>query len=218
MKHACVPTDHVTDRTVLRRKPGRGTHDRDAIVAIVDEALVCHVGFCPPGETTPCVLPTAHVRIDEHIYLHGAQSNRMLGQLAQGVACCVAITLVDGLVLSRVALHHSVNYRSVVAFGHGTAVDDPELKRRVLAALLDKLCSGRSDACRPPDDAELAATLVVAIPICEASAKIRQGPPLADNGPDATLPYWAGVIPLVTSRATPERAPDCLAALPPELG
>lgn len=192
-------------------------YDRAAIHAILDEALVCHIAVCPPGHAAPIVLPTAHVRVEDHLYVHGAQTNGLLTALAAGAGFSLAVTLVDALVLSRVALHHSVNYRSVVAFGRGTAVDDEVRKRQVLDALLDKLSPGRAADCRAPDDAELAATLVVALPLAEASAKIRRGPPLADTGSDAALPYWAGIIPLVTSRATPERAPDCNAALPATL-
>lgn len=165
----------------------------------------------------PHVLPTAFARVADHVYLHGALTNHMLGALAGGAAFSLAVTLVDGLVLSRVALHHSVNYRSVVAFGRGAIVDEPVRKRQVLDVLLNKLARNRAGACRAPDDAELATTLVVALPIAEASAKIRRGPPLADTGSDAALPYWAGVIPLVTSCSAPQPAPDCDASLPPEL-
>lgn len=207
----------ITPRTQLHRKPGRGMYDRAAIHAILDEALVCHIAVCMPEHAAPVVLPTAHVRVGDQIYVHGARSNGLLRALAAGVEFSLAVTLVDALVLSRVALHHSVNYRSVVAFGRGAAVEDDVRKRHVLDALLDKVSPGRAAACRAPDDAELAATLVVALPLAEASAKIRRGPPLADTGSDAALPYWAGIIPLVTSHAPPERAPDCNAALPANL-
>jgi uncharacterized protein len=193
------------DRTKLRRKPQRGSHDRAVIDAIVDEALVCHVAFV--GDHGPIVIPTTHVRLGDHLYVHGAVANAMLGSLAQGIDMCVAITLLDAVVLARTALHHSVNYRSVIAFGRGSHVDDPERKRAVLAALLDKVVAGRSTACRMPTDKELAATQVVALPLTEASAKIRTGPPLADDGDDAKLPFWAGIIPLVTTRGEPLAAP-----------
>lgn len=189
------------DRTRLRRKPQRGSHDRAVIDAIVDEALVCHVAYTT--DHGPVVIPTTFVRIDDQLYLHGAVGNAMLSRLAEGADACVAITLLDALVLARTALHHSVNYRSVIVYGRASRVDDPELKRATLAALLDKVAPNRSAECRPPNDKELAATQVIALPLTEASAKIRSGPPLADEGADATLPYWAGVIPFVTTRGEP---------------
>ncbi len=200
-RHRYHMSELLTDRTRLHRKPARGSHDRAVVDAILDEALVCHVAFVARG--TPVVLPTTHVRIDDQLFLHGSAVNGMLRTLSEGVDVSVAVTLLDGLVLARSAMNHSVNYRSVVLFGHGTRIDDPAAKRRALAALLDKMVAGRSTECRPPNDAELAATMVLAIPIAEASAKIRSGPPLAPKPEDATLPYWAGVIPLVTSRGTP---------------
>lgn len=189
------------ERTQLRRKPQRGSHDRAVIDAIVDEALVCHVGYLAPHG--PIVIPMAHVRIGDRIYVHGAATNAALAGLASGGPACVTITLLDGLVLAQSALHHSMNYRSVVVFGAGARVDDPDERRRALAALVDKPTPGRSAACRPPSAAELAATLVVGFPLTEASAKIRSGPPLAPSAEDAALPYWAGVIPLSIARGEP---------------
>lgn len=190
----------LTDRTRLHRKPSRGTHDRATIDAILDEALVCHVGFVAHG--SPVVLPTTAVRVADRLYLHGSAANGMLRALAEGLDACATVTLLDALVLARTAFHHSVNYRSVVLFGRAVRVDNVDEKRRVLAALVEKLDPGRSGECRPPNDAELAATLVIALPIAEASAKARTGPPI-DDASDAALPYWAGVIPLVTTRGTP---------------
>lgn len=203
-------TLEVTERTRVRRKPGRGSHERAVIDAILDEALVCHIAFV--GHGSPVVLPTTQVRDGDAIYVHGSSASHMLRTLAGGVDISVAVTLLDGLVLSRTAFHHSVNYRSVVLFGRAVLVEDPAEKRAALAALVDKLVAGRSAACRPPNDAELAATKLLALPIEEASAKIRSGPPLADEGEDAALPFWAGVIPLHTTRGAPIAAPDC--ALP----
>lgn len=200
-------TLEVTDRTRVRRKPGRGSHERAVIDQILDEALVCHVAFV--GHGAPVVLPTTQVRVGDAIYVHGSAASHMLRTLAGGVDVSVAVTLIDGLVLSRTAFHHSVNYRSVVLFGRAALVEEPALKRRALAALVDKLVPGRSSACRPPNDAELAATKLLALSIEEASAKIRSGPPLADEGEDAALPYWAGVIPLYTTHGAPITAPDC---------
>lgn len=195
----------LSDRTRLHRKPARGSHDRAVVDAILDEALVCHVAFTARGG--PVVIPTSFVRIDQHVYLHGSAANGMLRMLTEGIDACVAVTLLDGLVLSRTAFHHSVNYRSVVLFGRAARIDDPAEKVRALAALVDKLVPNRSAECRMPNEAELAATLVLALPIEEASAKIRSGPPLPDDADDAALPYWAGVIPLHTTRGTPIPAP-----------
>jgi nitroimidazol reductase NimA-like FMN-containing flavoprotein (pyridoxamine 5'-phosphate oxidase superfamily) len=202
----------VTDRTRVRRKPMRGTHERAAIDAILDEALICHVGFA--ADHGPIVIPTTHVRVADQLYIHGSAASHMLGSLAGGIDACVTVTLLDGLVLARTAFHHSVNYRSVVLFGRAVRVDDTQAKLAALAALIDRVAPGRSAACRPPSAKELTATTVLAVPIAEASAKIRSGPPLPDDGEDLALPYWAGVIPLHTSRGAPINAPDCTLAWP----
>jgi uncharacterized protein len=193
--------DHPrTDRTRLRRKPQRGSHDFAAIAAICDEALICHVAFTSPHG--PVVIPTTFVRAGDQLYVHGSAASRMLETLAEGGPACIAITLLDGLVLAKTALHHSANYRSVVAFGRGREITDRTEKLAVLAALLDKIEPGRSAACRPPNAKELAATMVVAFPLAEASAKARSGGPLPGDAEDAHLPYWAGTIPLVTTRGS----------------
>ncbi|HZJ65025.1 MAG TPA: pyridoxamine 5'-phosphate oxidase family protein [Kofleriaceae bacterium] len=202
----------VTDRTRVRRKPMRGTHERAAIDAILDEALICHVGFV--ADHGPIVIPTTHVRVADQLYIHGSAASHMLGSLAGGIDACVTVTLLDGLVLARTAFHHSVNYRSVVLFGRAVRVDDTQAKLAALDALVDRVAPGRSAACRPPSAKELTATTVLAVPIAEASAKIRSGPPLPDDGEDLALPYWAGVIPLHTSRGAPINAPDCTLAWP----
>ena len=189
------------DRTRLRRKPQRGSHDRTVIDAIVDEALVCHVAFMTPHG--PIAIPTIQVRVADHLYVHGSAVAAMVTTLAGGLDVCVTVTLLDALVLARTAFHHSVNYRSVIVFGRATRIDDPIEKRAALTALVDKIAPARSTACRPPNDKELAATGVIAVPITEASAKIRTGPPLPDAGDDTHLPYWSGIIPIVTSRGTP---------------
>jgi nitroimidazol reductase NimA-like FMN-containing flavoprotein (pyridoxamine 5'-phosphate oxidase superfamily) len=201
-----------TDRTRVRRRASRANYEPAVVHAIVDEALVCHVAL--PG---PLVIPTTHVRIDDTLYLHGSGASHMLTTLAGGVDACIAVTLLDALVLGRTAMHHSVNYRSVVMFGRATLVENEAVKRRALAALLDKVVAGRSFACRPPDDQELAATKMIAFPIEEASAKIRTGPPLEETGADAALPYWSGIVPLALVRGAPEPAPDCTVAVPDAL-
>ena len=202
----------VTDRTRVRRNPARGSHERAVIDAILDEALICHIGFA--AGHGPVVLPTTHVRVGDQLYVHGSAASHMLGSLAGGIPVCVTVTLLDGLVLARTAMHHSVNYRSVMLFGSATEVADTQAKLAALAALIDRAAPGRSTACRPPNAKELAATSVLALPIAEASAKIRSGPPIPDDGEDVALPYWAGVIPLVTSRGAPINAPDCTLAYP----
>ena len=209
-----------TERTRLRRKPARGSHDRAVIDSILDEAIVCHVAF--PGAAVhgpgagPVVLPTTHVRVGDQLYLHGSAASHMLRTLAGCVEICVAVTLLDALVLARSAMHHSVNYRSVILFGRARAVEDRTEKLAALAALIDHAVPNRSAACRPPNDKELAATLVIALPIAEASAKARSGPPLPDDA-DAALPYWAGVIPLETVRRPAIPAPGCDLPPPPAL-
>ncbi len=197
----------LTDRTKLHRKPARGSHESAVIDAILDEALVCHVAF--PGGPAPIVIPTTHVRIGDTLYLHGSAASHMLRSLATGVEVCVCVTLLDALVLARSYMHHSVNYRSVVLFGRARAVEEREEKVAALAALIDHVVPGRSRQSRPPNEKELAATLVVALPIAEAAAKTRSGPPLPDDDEDAALPWWAGIVPLRTVRGAPETAPGC---------
>ena len=216
-------TSAPSERTKLHRKPARGAHDRATIDAILDEAIVCHVAFpaiarhdstpSSPVQAAPLVIPTTHVRVGDTLYLHGSAASHMLRSLATGVEVCVCVTLLDALVLARAAMHHSVNYRSVVVFGRGRTVEDREEKLAALAALVDHVVPGRSRACRPPNDKELTATLVIALPIGEASAKARTGPPLPDDPEDAALPWWAGIVPLQTVRGAPETAPGC--SVPP---
>jgi uncharacterized protein len=190
-------------RTAVRRRAQRGRYERDVVHAILDEALVCHVGF--ESDHGPVVLPTMHARVDDTLYLHGAVGNAMLRALAAGAPVCVTVTLLDGLVLARSAFHHSMNYRSVVVFGNATAVDDRAAKLAALEALIERIHPGRWTEARPPTDAELRQTLVVAVPLDEASAKVRSGPPI-DDPEDYALEVWAGEIPLETRRL--EGVPD----------
>jgi len=183
----------VTPRTRVRRRAQRGRYDRASVHAILDEALVCHVGFVIDGQ--PYVIPTAHARVGETLYLHGSAANQMLRRLADEVAVCVTVTLVDGVVLARSAFHHSMNYRSVVALGPAHAVRDEAEKLAALHALVEHVAPGRWSDARPPSAAELAQTLVLALPLAEVSAKVRAGPPI-DDEQDHALPCWAGVIPL----------------------
>lgn len=190
-------------RTTVRRRAQRGRYERDLVHAILDEALVCHVGF--ESEHGPVVLPTMHARVDDTLYLHGAVGNAMLRTLAVGAPVCVTVTLLDGLVLARSAFHHSMNYRSVVVFGTGTAVEARSAKLAALEALIERIHPGRWTEARPPTDAELRQTLVVSVPLDEASAKVRSGPPI-DDEEDYALDVWAGEIPLETRRL--EGVPD----------
>ena len=182
-----------TDRTTLRRLPNRGVYDRVSIHSILDEGLICHVGFVVDGQ--PYVIPTIHVRVGEKLFFHGSPASRMLRTLEQGVEACVTVTLLDGLVLARSAFHHSMNYRSAVVFGTAMPVESSEEKLRVLRALSDHLIKGRWQEVRSPSPSELKGTLVLSLPIDEASAKVRAGPPVDDED-DYGLPVWAGVLPL----------------------
>jgi uncharacterized protein len=189
-----------TERTRIHRLPQRGNYDRPTIDAILDEALICHVGFVIDGR--PVVIPTIHTRVDDHLYFHGSPASGMLRNLRDGVDACVTVTLVDGLVLARSAFHHSMNYRSVVVFGKAEEVIDRDEKLRVLAALVEHVCRGRSADARRPNEKELKQTLVLRLPIAEASAKIRTGPPV-DEAEDYDLPIWAGVLPLPLTPGAP---------------
>jgi len=178
-------------RTKLRRKPRRGSHDRDVLNGILDEAVVCHLGITDEGGL-PVVTPTLHVRVENRVYVHGSAASRTLRSSNHSDICLTA-TLIDGLVLGRSAMHHSANYRSVMLFGKGEQVEDSQEKRDALKALIEKLIPGRWADIRQPTDQELRATSVLRIPIDEASAKIRNGPPMDDEA-DLELPVWAGVV------------------------
>lgn len=203
----------ATRRSQIRRLPQRGVYDRAAIDAILDEGLICHVGFVADGQ--PFVIPTIHVRLGDRVYLHGSPASRMLQTLKQGGEACIAVTLVDGLVLARSAFHHSMNYRSVVLFGRGSAVDDENQKLDVLRRLSEHLIRGRWSEVRAPSADELRRTLIVSVPIDEASAKVRTGPPL-DDEEDYQLNVWAGVLPLRIAASAPIADPRLKAGtLPP---
>ena len=195
----------VTPRTQVRRRAQRGRYDRASVHAILDEGLVCHVGFVADGE--PFVIPTADARAGETLYLHGSPASQMLRSLAGGLPVCVTVTLVDGIVLARSAFHHSMNYRSVVAYGHPREVTDPDEKDRAQAALVDHVARGRAQDARMPNQRELEQTTILAIELEEVSAKVRTGPP-NDAAEDLELPVWAGVLPLRVVPGEPEPAPD----------
>lgn len=189
-----------TERSTVRRRPQRAVYDREAIHAILDEGLVGHVGFVADGQ--PLVIPMAYARVDETIYLHGAAASRIMRTLTGGVDACLTVTHLDGLVLARSAFHHSMNYRSVVVFGQASIVEDKIAKREALRALTEHLTPGRWEVARQPSAAELAGTFVLALPIAEASAKIRTGGPV-DDEVDYALPVWAGVVPLKLTMEAP---------------
>jgi uncharacterized protein len=183
----------VTPRTQVKRRAQRGNYDRAVIHQILDEGLICHVGFVVDGQ--PFVIPTAYGRINEQIYIHGSPMSRMLRSLQQGVEVCITVTLLDGLVLARSAFHHSMNYRSVVIFGTAVLVEAPAEKMTALKAFTEHIIRDRWAEVRPPNAPELAGTLVLALSLEEASAKIRTGPPVDDEA-DYALPVWAGELPL----------------------
>lgn len=189
-----------TARTQLRRLPERGSHDPETIHAILDAAFLAHVGFSVNGQ--PFVIPTLYGREGERLYLHGSAASRMLRELETGVAACVNVTLVDGLVLARSAFHHSMNYRSVVAFGTARRITDPERKTQALRTIAEHLIAGRWDDVRKPNEKELKATTALEFSIEEASAKIRTGP-VGDEEEDYALPIWAGIVPLELEAKTP---------------
>jgi hypothetical protein len=196
-------TIEMTERTRVRRLPKRGVYDREAIYAILDEALLCHVGFIVDG--APVVIPTIHWRDGDKLYFHGSSASRMLRTLRGGVEACVTVTLLDGLVLARSSFHHSMNYRSAVIFGTATLVEDREEAMRALDVLVEHVVPGRSKEVRGPNEIELKATMVLAMPIEEGSAKVRTGGPV-DDEEDYSLPVWAGVLPLkmVAGEAVPD--------------
>jgi nitroimidazol reductase NimA-like FMN-containing flavoprotein (pyridoxamine 5'-phosphate oxidase superfamily) len=191
-----------TKRTEFRRLPGRGSYDVDTINAILDSGFLAHVGFCVDGQ--PYVIPTLYGRNGEKLYLHGSAASRMLGRLETGILGCIAVTLVDGLVLARSAFHHSMNYRSVVAFGTAHRIDEPAQKTRALRIISEHLIAGRWNDVRNPSEKELKATAVLEFSIEEASAKIRTGPPL-DDEEDYSLPVWAGILPVSLEARPPIR-------------
>jgi len=187
-------------RTRLVREPQRGVYDHAAIEAILDEAFICHVGFVVDGQ--PFVIPTGFGRRGDHLYIHGSAASRMLRNLDQGIAVCVTVTLLDGLVLARSIFNHSMNYRSVVVLGTAVAVTDPDEKLEALRLLSEHILPGRWAESRFPNEKELKATTVLRLPLTECSAKVRMGPPI-DDAEDYEFQTWAGVIPLNTTPGEP---------------
>ena len=200
-------SDHAgppTERTRVRRLPERGIYDREAIDAILDEALICHLAYVVVGQ--PRVIPTIHARDGDVLYVHGSNASRTLRAAKGGAAVAVEVTLLDGLVLARSAFHHSMNYRSVVVYGHAREIIAPDEKWGAQQALVEHVVHGRSADARMPNERELNQTTILAVPLDEASAKVRTGPP-KDEEDDYGLPVWAGVVPLATVPGEPEPDP-----------
>jgi len=199
------------ERTRVVREPHRGVYDRETVNKILDEGMVCHVGFS--ADAQPFVIPTLYARIGDAIYFHGSAGSRMLRGLSKGANVCVTVTLTDGIVLARSVFNHSMNYRSVVAIGKATLVDAPQEKLEALRAFTEKILPGRWEDARQPNEKELKATSILRLPLTEASAKVRVGPP-EDDSADYALPVWAGVIPLRIASGAPIRDEGCDLGIP----
>jgi uncharacterized protein len=205
MSHSQMPTP----RTRVVREAERGVYDREAAYRILDEAFICQVGFVADGQ--PFVIPTSYGRKDDVLYIHGSAASRMLRQLKDGIAVCVTVTLLDGLVLARSVFNHSMNYRSVVILGKAHLVDEPGEKIQALQTLSEHILPGRWADARQPNERELKATSVLSVPIEEFSAKVRSGPPIDDED-DYSFPTWAGVLPLEMVAGSPIADPRLGAA------
>jgi len=197
--------------TRVVRHPERAAYDRDPIYQILDEGFVCHMGYAVDGQ--PYVIPTMYARVGEVLYVHGSAASRTLRHLNAGVAVCVTVTLVDGLVLAYSVYDHSMNYRSVVAFGTATLVQGVTEKREALRAFTEKVLPGRWAVVRQPTEQELKATAILSLPLTEVSAKVRTGP-VKGSAEDYRWPVWAGVIPLRLVAETPIRDEQCDSAFP----
>lgn len=189
-----------TARSRIKRYPKRGHYDAETVHAILDAGFICHVGYVIDGQ--PYVTPTSYWRSGNRLFWHGSSASRMIRALQDGVDCCLTVTHVDALVLARSGFHHSINYRAVMAFGKARSVDDPDEKLAVLEAFVERVCPERWQQLRPVNRKELKATTVLSMPIDEASAKVRSGPPIDDDA-DYALPIWAGLIPLRTVAGAP---------------
>jgi len=184
----------TSNRTRVRRLPERSRYDREAIDAVLDAGLVAHLGFVSEGQ--PFVIPTLHARVGDQVYVHGSSASRTLRALSDGIAACLTVTLLDGIVFARSVFEHSMNYRSVVVLGTATPLTEPDEKLGALEAFTEKLLPGRWHEARQPTPTELKATSVLRLPLDEASAKIRDGGPEDGDTPDAELDVWAGHLPL----------------------
>jgi hypothetical protein len=201
----------ATDRTRVVREPQRAVYDRETIHAILDEGIVCHVGFAIEGQ--PFVIPTMYARVGDTIYFHGSAASRMLRGASGGLSVCITVTLADGLVLARSVFNHSMNYRSVVALGNATLIDDPNEKLLALQAFTEKILKGRWNDARQPNEKELKATSILKLPLTEVSAKVRIGD-VEDDAEDYALSVWAGIIPFRTVVDPPIRDSRCDPSIP----
>jgi nitroimidazol reductase NimA-like FMN-containing flavoprotein (pyridoxamine 5'-phosphate oxidase superfamily) len=212
--HVTVPRDRPpsapTERTRVRRLPDRGRYDRETIDAILDAAYICHIGYVVDGQ--PYVTPTAHWRDGDRVYWHGSAASRMVRTLRAGTPICLTVTHLDGLVLARSGFHSSMDYRSAMLLGTATVVEGPA-RLRALEAFMERLVPGRWAELRPPTAKELKATLVMSMPIDEASAKIRSGG-VHDDLEDLDWPVWAGVLPVRSVIGPPEPDPHVPAGMP----
>ena len=193
-----------TEKTKVRRRPDRGSYDRETIYGILDEAFVCHVGFVMDGQ--PFVVPTNYVRVGDKLFLHGSMASRLMRTLASGAAFCISVTILDGIVLAPTATGHSVNYRSVVVIGTAEIVEGAAAKLAAMRDFVEYVIRGRWASVRPPSEQELKATMVLAVPLVEASAKVRTGFAI-DDAEEYEGPAWTGVIPMKWQSAEPVEDP-----------
>ncbi|MCW2868965.1 pyridoxamine 5'-phosphate oxidase family protein [Actinacidiphila oryziradicis] len=202
----------ATERTVPTRSAERASYNPELVHAILDDAYLCHLGFIRDG--VPVVLPTLYARVGTRLYVHGSTGSRPLrGAKDPGLAVCLTVTHLDGIVLARSAFHHSINYRSVVVHGTAREVTDPAERAEALDAIVDHIVPGRADDSRRANAKELAATAVVRLDLDEVSAKVRTGGP-NDDPEDLALPYWSGVLPVTRSYGTPIPADDLTSSTP----
>jgi nitroimidazol reductase NimA-like FMN-containing flavoprotein (pyridoxamine 5'-phosphate oxidase superfamily) len=197
----------------VRRGPKKGRYDRAAIDGVLDRGLVAHLAFVDDGQ--PCCIPMLYARTDDRVLVHGSSASRAMRTLASGAPACLTVTTVRGLVLARSAFEHSANYESVVLFGRFQEVEDAEERMAAFEAFTEKLLPGRWNEVRPPNRKELKATLILALTIDEASAKVRTGPPDDDDSEDAALDTWAGVVPIATVFGAPEPSPGLRSEIEP---
>ena len=200
-----------TERTKVRRKPDRASYDRETIYGILDQAFVCHVGFIADG--MPVVVPTNYVRVGDKLFLHGSTASRLMKTLGSGAPFCLSVTLLDGIVFSPTATGHSVNYRSVVVMGKAEPIEDPAAKLAAMRDFVEYVLRGRWATVRPPSEQELKGTMVLAVPLVEASAKLRTGFAV-DDDKEYRSAAWTGVLPFQWTPGEPARDPRGSAAIP----
>ncbi len=207
-----MPGYQPVPRTIPTRLRERAEYGADAVNAVLDEALICHLGFVVDGD--PVVLPMIHARVGQDLYLHTSTGSRLSRSVpGEGLPVCVTVTLVDALVLARSQFHHSMNYRSVVVHGRAHLLTDPGQRAEALTAIVEHVLPGRASTSRPGDPRELAATAVLRVPLVEVSLKRREGPP-GDDDQDLGLPYWAGLIPVSIQLGPARPAPDLRPGIP----